>query len=50
MTDGAAFITITVDGKIYKGAICEQTDEEGTLRTVFTAIGENNETVWGARV
>ena len=48
MTDGSAFITLTIGGRVYEGVICEQTDEAGTVRTVFTAIGESNETVWGA--
>ncbi len=50
VAEGTAFITLTVGGKTYEGSICEQTDEAGVIRTVFTAIGENNETVWGARL
>ena len=49
MTEGTAFITLTVDSKVYEGVICEQADEAGNPRTVFSAIGENNETVWGAK-
>ena len=45
------YITITIDGKEYKGVVLEQyeqTDERKKVM-VFTAIGSDNRTIWGSK-
>ncbi|MBQ7862398.1 MAG: glycoside hydrolase family 43 protein [Clostridia bacterium] len=51
ITDGTAYITLTVDKTDYKGVICLQKDESEneTERLVFTALGSNNECVWAVK-
>ena len=45
------FVTITFDNQVYKGVVTAQLDEENTPkdRVVFSAIGENNESIWGVK-
>ena len=45
------YITITIGNKSYEGVICTQYDESknNTPKLVFSAIGENNECIWGVR-
>lgn len=51
LSDNSPYITITVDGVVYEGVICKQTDESKnkTERLVFSAIGNNNECIWGVK-
>ncbi len=49
--NGTAYITFVIDNVTYEGVICIQKDEgkdkQETL--VFSAIGENNECIWGVK-
>ena len=50
LKDGTSFITITVDGVSYQGVVTIQKEENGGgQRLVFSAVGENNECVWGVK-
>lgn len=46
------YLTITIDGKEYKGVVLKQYDESAdrTETIVFTAEGTDNRTVWGSKV
>lgn len=50
ISDSGPYITITIDGTIYDGVICYQSDESEnkTEKLVFSAVG-NNECIWGVR-
>lgn len=50
-TEGTAYITIVIDGTTYEGVFCIQKDESSakTEKLVFSAIGSNNECVWGVK-
>ncbi len=41
--------TITVGGKTYKGHFIATQDESGKKVMTFTAVGSNNQTIWGAK-
>ena len=45
------YITITIGSKTYEGVICTQYDESknNTSKLVFSAVGSNNECIWGAK-
>lgn len=49
--DGTAYITFIIDGVTYEGVFCKQTDESKSReeKIVFSAIGNNNECVWGVK-
>ena len=49
--DNSYYITFIIDGVKYEGVICRQKDEgkEKTERIVFSAMGENNQSVWGVK-
>lgn len=49
--DDSAYITFVIDGVTYEGVFCKQSDEsnEKTEKTVFSAIGNNNECIWGVK-
>ncbi len=49
--DGTAYITFVIDGVMYDGVYCLQNDEsaEKTEKVVFSAIGSNNECIWGVK-
>ena len=51
-TEGTYYATIEIDGVVYQGVFFRQHDEsaDSELRMTFTAIGNNNETIWGVRV
>ena len=51
ITDGTAYITLTVGKTDYNGVICIQKDEskEENEKLVFTALGSNNECVWAVK-
>ncbi|MCR5717646.1 MAG: family 43 glycosylhydrolase [Oscillospiraceae bacterium] len=41
--------TLTLDGKTYTGYFLAAKNEKGTKVMSFTAVGSNNQTVWGAK-
>lgn len=48
--DQTAYITVTIDGIKYEGVFCRQTEEvTGEDKIVFSAVGENNECIWGVK-
>ena len=49
--DGTAYITFVIDGVTYEGIFCKQIDEskEKTEKIVFSAMGNNNECIWGVK-
>ena len=51
LSDSAPYITITIDSTVYEGVICKQADESKykTERLVFSAVGSNNECIWGVK-
>ena len=50
--ENAPYITVTIDGKTYEGVICTQKDESknNTQKLVFSAVGTNNECIWGSKI
>lgn len=51
ISDNAPYIRITVDGTVYEGVVCTQKDESinKSERLVFSAVGNNNECIWGVK-
>ena len=51
LAEDKPYITITIGNKTYEGVICTQYDESknNTPKLVFSAVGENNECIWGAK-
>lgn len=51
ITSGTYYATFTIDNIEYKGVFCKQRDEsaEKTEKLVFSAIGENNQCIWGVK-
>lgn len=49
--DGTAYVTFIIDGVTYEGVFCMQKDEsaEKTEKLVFSAMGNNNECIWGVK-
>ncbi len=47
--EDSSYATITVGGKSYKGHFLAAQDEKGKLVMSFTAVGTNNQTIWGAK-
>ncbi|MBR3629104.1 MAG: family 43 glycosylhydrolase, partial [Oscillospiraceae bacterium] len=45
----SAAATLTLGGKLYKGYFLAAKNEKGTNVMSFTAVGNNNQTVWGAK-
>lgn len=45
---GYNYITITTDKAVYQGVFFQQTNDNGAKVMTFTAIGNNNESVWGS--
>ena len=45
------YITVTIGSKTYEGVICTQYDESknNTPKLVFSAVGSNNECIWGVK-
>ena len=52
MTAGTHFMNITINGVPYNGVFFKQQDESNTVSKVmtFSAVGNNNECIWGARM
>jgi arabinan endo-1,5-alpha-L-arabinosidase len=44
--NGSDFATFTLDGVAYKGVFLDMKDEAGNQTRVFTAVGDNNQTIW----
>ena len=40
------FVTFTLDGIDYKGVFSDMLDEAGNNTRVFSAVGDNNQTIW----
>ena len=51
MISGTYYVTFTIDNVEYKGVFCKQNDEsaENKEKLVFSAIGENNQCIWGVK-
>lgn len=51
-TEGTCYAEMEIDGTVYQGVFFAQHDEaaDSELRMTFTAIGDNNSTVWGVKV
>ena len=49
--ENSYYITFIIDSVKYEGVICKQPDESKnkTERIVFSAMGENNQSVWGVK-
>ena len=48
--DGTAYITFEISSVKYEGVFCKQTEEiTGKEKIVFSAVGENNECIWGVK-
>ena len=52
MKDGSYYTNITIDGVTYKGIFFKQQDESKKTSKVmtFTAVGSNNECIWGSKL
>ena len=50
-TEGTYFATLEIDGVVYQGVFFRQHDEsaDSELHMTFTAVGNNNETIWGVK-
>ncbi len=46
--DGYDYVTITLGSDVYKGVFFEQTTDLGEKALTFTAIGNNNQSIWGS--
>ncbi len=49
MTEGSNYITIKTADVTYKGVLVEMTDEAGNRTFCFSAVGDNNHSIWGVR-
>ncbi len=51
ITHGTYYVSFIIDNVEYKGVFCKQKDEskEKTEKLVFSAIGENNQCIWGVK-
>ncbi len=52
MNEGTHYMSMTINGVVYKGVFFKQQDESLTVSKVmtFSAVGTNNECIWGARM
>lgn len=46
--NGYDYVTITIGSDVYKGVFFEQTTDLNTKAMTFTAIGNNNRSIWGS--
>lgn len=46
--NGYDYVTITIGSAVYKGVFFEQTTDNNEKAMTFTAIGNNNESIWGS--
>ncbi|RKM58765.1 arabinan endo-1,5-alpha-L-arabinosidase [Butyrivibrio sp. CB08] len=49
VTEGTNFITIKTADVTYKGILVEMKDEAGNNTLCFSAIGDNNHSIWGVK-
>ena len=51
ITQGTYYVIFIIDNVEYKGVFCKQYDEskEKTEKLVFSAVGENNQCIWGVK-
>ena len=49
LTDGEAYVSVTIDGQEYVGCAFTMTDEAGNNTLCISAKGDNNETVWAVK-
>lgn len=51
ISDNAPYITVIIDSVAYEGVICIQKDESKAKaeKFVFSAVGSNNECIWGVK-
>lgn len=49
VTEGSKFITIKTADVTYKGVLVEMTDEAGNNTFCFSAVGDNNHSIWGVK-
>lgn len=49
MEDGTCYIHFKIGAAEYHGVICEMKDDAGTDCMVFSAVGNNNSTLWGTK-
>lgn len=49
--DNTYYVTFIIDSVEYNGVFCKQRDESGekTEKIVFSAVGNNNESIWGVK-
>lgn len=48
--ENTAYIGFVIDGVMFEGVFCRQTEENtGEEKIVFSAVGENNECIWGVK-
>lgn len=47
VTDDTNYITLTIDGVVYKGVMINMTDEAGNNTFCISATGDNNHSIWG---
>ena len=45
--DNSPYITVELDGVTYQGVLAKGTDEAGNSVIYFTAVGNDNESLWG---
>jgi len=45
--EGTPYITFTIGLKEYKGVLCQMEDEAGNNIMAFSAVSDNNNTIWG---
>lgn len=51
MEEGSNYISLDIEGASYEGIITKQQDESNDkkMQVVFSAIGDNNESIWGVK-
>jgi arabinan endo-1,5-alpha-L-arabinosidase len=49
VTEGSNFITIKKEDITYKGVLVSMTDEAGNNTLCFSAVGDNNHSIWGVK-
>lgn len=47
VTEGTRYVRITAGDVVYNGVIADLTDEAGNPVRCISAVGDNNETIWG---
>lgn len=47
LKEGTSYITLTIGEQEYQGVMIQMNDEAGNDTMCFTAVGNNNESIWG---